>query len=918
MSEKSLRPELTRRDFLKATAMTGAVAAMGGKLFKSTTSSMFAKVDSQAADGSTIVHSYCKMCIGPACGTLVHVKNGVVTQIEGDPESLANQGKLCPRGNSNIYNLYNPYRIKSPLKRTNPEKGMDVDPGWVEISWDEAMGTVAQKLGDILKEDPRGLVFHLGFGSMADDQPMARPVFPTIFGTPNEIESNGPLCPVHFGALANLGSFTYSIDPTRANYLVVIGHSLGGDFAKASCATVLHGVSTEALQNALDRGMKMVVVNPHAGAETIRGEWVPIIPGTELPFIQAMTNVILHELKRYDEWFLRVRTNAPYLIGEDGDYVRDPATNKPLLWSTISNKPVPFDNPEVSNGRLSDPSLGAAALSGTFDVNGKLARPAFDVIMDHYKELTPEWAEALTGIPAATIRRITAELVDAAQIGSTIDINGFTFPYRPALVFSGRGAISHRGGANVMLATNVINGLIGATDVPGGLTGESFNPLPEPGIDGTVEPNARLVPQKGEWIRNAFKMPPDHLDMAEFYPHRHCTPYVAWRAITDPAKYYIDYQPKAMLLYGANPLINNIRADEAIAAFKTFPFFASISYHLDEPSQFSDIVLAESSNMERLNYYDFQGCGPIAGKRGLHAMNFKYPVVNVLYDTRDSNSILLDLANTLGINAPANGMLSGMLGLMGTPYALVPPQKYTWDKVVDAVLKSRFGDDKGIAYFKEHGAAWTGKWLPEEKTYNYFYFPDGKTRHPIYLEYLLGTGKYMKDNLTKANVTVPGWDTDKYLAFFGALPTWIPHPEHEAPKEFDLFAVNWKIATRTFGMGALDELTPVREMQQKQSRETDSILINADTARSKGIKDGDKVVVESQYGGKLEGPVMTTLLIHPKVLGFAGNFGRRGMFLGPKAREGLNYNQLLSAEDGYFDPVAGGIEITAAVKLSKV
>ena len=481
MSEKSLQPELTRRDFLKASAITGAVAVMGGQLFKSTTSSLFAKVDSQAADGSTIVHSYCKMCIGPACGTLVHVKDGVVTQIEGDPESLANQGKLCPRGNSNIYNLYNPYRIKAPLKRTNPEKGLDVDPGWVEISWDEAMGTVTQKLGDILKEDPRGLVFHLGFGSMADDQPMGRPVFPTIFGTPNEIESNGPLCPVHFGALANLGSFTYSIDPTRANYLVVIGHSLGGDFAKASCATVLHGVSTEALQNALDRGMKMVVVNPHAGAETIRGEWVPIIPGTELPFIQAMTNVILHELKRYDEWFLRVRTNAPYLIGEDGDYVRDPATNKPLLWSTISNKPVPFDDPEVSNGRLSDPSLGAAALTGTYDVNGKLARPAFDVIMDHYKELTPEWAEALTGIPAATIRRITAELVDAAQIGSTIDINGFTFPYRPALVFAGRGAISHRGGANVMLATNLINGLIGATDVPGGLTGESFKPLPRAG-----------------------------------------------------------------------------------------------------------------------------------------------------------------------------------------------------------------------------------------------------------------------------------------------------------------------------------------------------------------------------------------------------------------------------------------------------
>ena len=246
------------------------------------------------------------------------------------------------------------------------------------------------------------------------------------------------------------------------------------------------------------------------------------------------------------------------------------------------------------------------------------------------------------------------------------------------------------------------------------------------------------------------------------------------------------------------------------------------------------------------------------------------------------------------------------------------PKNIPGTEVVDAVLKSRFGDDKGIAYFKEHGAAWTNEWLPEETTYNYFYFPDGKTRHPIYLEYLLGTGKYMKDNLTQANVTVPGWDTDKYLAFFGALPTWIPHPEHEAPAEFDLFAVNWKIATRAFGMGALDELSPVREVQQKQSKETNSILINAETARSKGLKDGDKVVVESQYGGKLEGPVMTTLLIHPKVLGFPGNFGRRAMFLGPKTREGLNYNQLLSAEDGNFDPVAGGIEITAAVKLSKV
>lgn len=918
MEHKMSLPSITRRTFLKASAATAAVVAVGDTLLSGKNPGLVSSATSAHQANETLVHSYCKMCIGPACGMLVTVKDGVVTQISGDPEHPANAGKLCPRGNSNIFNLYNPYRVKAPLKRTNPDKSLDADPGWVEISWDEAMGTVTEKLAQVLKADPRGLVFHLGFGSMRDDQPMARPAFPAAFGTTNEIESNGPLCPVHFGALANLGSFTYSIDPTRTNYAVVIGHSPGGDFAKASCQVGLHGVSTEALQNALDRGMKLVMVNPHAGAETVRGEWVPIIPGTELPFILAVTHVILHELNKYDEWFLRVRTNAPYLIGADGHYVRDPQTNKPLVWSTTSDKPLPFDDPDVSNGSLSDPTLGHAALTGTYVANGTPARPAFEVIKEHYKPYTPEWAEGLSGIPAATIRRIASELVDAAQIGSTIVINGFAFPYRPALVFAGRGAIAHRGGASVMLAVNLINGLIGATDVPGGLTGESFNPLLQPGADGTVEPNARLIAQTSEWVRNPFKVPVDHLDLSEFYPHRHAMPFVAWRAITHPEKYYVDFKPQMMMLYGANPITNNVQADEVIAAFKAFPFFVSIAYHLDEPTQFADIVLAESSNMERLNYSEYQACGPIAGKRGMQGLNFKQPVVKLLYDTRDSNSILMDLANRLGIHPAINGMFNGMLRLMKTPYELQPPKQYTWEEIVDRVLKARFGSDKGIDYFQEHGSAWTAQWIPEEQTYNYFYFPDGKTRHPIYLEYLLGTQVVMRKQLADANVTVPGWDTEKYMAFFDALPTWIPHPEHEAPAEYDLFAVNWKIAARAFGMGALEELAEIREVQLMQSPEVNSILINRGTARAKGLKDGDRVIVESQYGGRQEGVILTTELLHPKALGFPGNFGRKAMLLGPKAREGLNYNQLLSAEDGNFDPVIGAIEITSAVKLTKV
>ncbi len=918
MSEKSPQQKITRRGFLKMMGMTAAVATVGNRLYRSPSQSLFSKISSHTPDGSTVFHSYCRMCTGVACGILATVKNGVLTQISGDPQHIANEGKLCPRGNSSIFNLYNPYRPKAPLKRTNPEKGLDVDPGWVEISWDEAMNTVTEKLGAILKEDPRQFIFHLGFGSMQDDMPMGRPIFPTAFGTPNSVESNGPLCPVHFGAMSMLGSFTYSIDSTRTNYLVVIGHSPGGEFAKASCATPLHGVSTEALQNALDRGMKMIVVNPHAGAETIRGEWVPIIPGMDLPFIMAMTYVILHELKQYDEWFLRVRTNAPYLLLKDGNYARDPESKKPLVWNTLKNQAVPFDDPDVSNGSLKDPSLGAAALSGNFKVNDEEVHTVFDAIREHYKQFTPEWAEKLTGIPAATIRRIATGLVDAAQIGSTININGVTFPYRPALVFASRGAIAHRGGTYVMMALNVINGLIGAVDVPGGITGESANPLPKPGVDGTVEPDLNVLPQGVEWTRKDFKVPPDHLDMQEFYPHRHCTPYIVWRSILNPEKYHIDYKAKALMILGANPITNNVNADEVIAAFKAIPFIVSISYHFDEPTQFADIVFPESANMERLGFTEMEACGPTAGKRSLRGINFRYPFINLVYNSREANSILLELANNLGLNPPVNGMLNGMERLIKTPYELEPQKKYTWEEVVDRVLMARYGADKGIQYFKEHGFAWTWQYLSEEKSYNYFYFPDGKTRYPLYNEHLFGTGLQQKERFEQYKVTPPGWDLDKYMAFYQPLPNWIPHPEHEAGAEFDLFAVNWKVATRIFGLGGMEELPQVREMQLKQSRSINSILLNTDTARAKGIKDGDKVIVESQYGGKLEGTIMTTRLLHPRALGFPGNFGKRSMHLGPKAREGNNYNQLLNADDGNFDPIVGGVEITAAVKLSKV
>jgi len=81
------------------------------------------------------IPSTCGMCLH-GCGIKVFVQDGVALKIEGDETNPDNLGKLCPKGNAGLSRLYDPARVRKPLKRTNPHKGPGVDPKWVEISWD--------------------------------------------------------------------------------------------------------------------------------------------------------------------------------------------------------------------------------------------------------------------------------------------------------------------------------------------------------------------------------------------------------------------------------------------------------------------------------------------------------------------------------------------------------------------------------------------------------------------------------------------------------------------------------------------------------------------------------------------------------------------------------------------------------------
>lgn len=891
----SLNPKITRRTFLKASAASAAIAATSDKLFTSPGSILVPTVASAAPDVVT-KHGNCAFCQQGDCQTIYKMIDGVVVKVEGDPDSPISQGKLCARGNSAIMNLYNAYRVKAPLKRTNPEKGVDIDPKWVEISWDEALNTVGEKLKACRAKNPRGLVVNESFGSK---ETKIRTPFQQASGSPNMVGSHGPTCSVHYASYLVQGGAPVSIpDLTYAEYHITQGRTCGFNFAVPP--------ASRRLSAALERGMKFINIDPRNNEEGSKGEWIPIRPGTETAFNLAMASVMMHEIKKIDEWFLKTRTNAVYLIDAAGDYVRDPDSKKPLMWNGKTNKAVPFD----------DPGYLDVVLEGNFTVNGTACQPAYQAIKTAFKQYTPEWQEPITSIPAATVRRIAQEFVDHAHIGSTIVVDGFTFPYRPVGFNNERGTADHKGGTYADLVTKTISMLVGNIEVPGGMqanTARGPNPL-KPDKDGTVTP-------AGEAMGVPWAFPPPHVDMSEFYPNKHTGPHLTIKAILDPQKYYLNYTIDVWLGAGGNSWSSMGGQDLYVNAMKKVGFIATIAYHYDAPTMLSDIVLPEHSFMERL-YASTASARPHQNISDEHNGLFMYYVrdpVPKLYNTMHCDEIYMELAmrggylfGKGGVNDLVNGTtLTGDL-------ALDLNKKYTIAEIFDRQIRA-WDPAKKATLEEVRSKGNIRYWVDKKLGYNYYYWPDNKTRHPFYFYHLKEVADAMKANLAKSGAKIPGWDDQQdYFDYFKPIPHWKPNTENVPVPGYDMWAINWKTPFYANGVGAPHENVWLEDIIANSAPYHDRIWINPKTAAAKGIKDGDTIVVESR-GGKTQGKVILTEMIHPEVVGFPGMRGTGTLQQNPIMRVGTSahFNRLIRMDDNTFDPVNGSMDVAPRVKIYK-
>jgi anaerobic selenocysteine-containing dehydrogenase len=907
--------KMSRRTFLKRSAGSLAAIALAAGTGVSINAFESAAVTTTQDEWKS---AFCGLCHYPCCATKVRVVNGVAVEVKGD-ENGPNEGRLCVRGNSVLGTLYDPYRVKKPMKRTNPEKAIDNDPGWVEISWEEALITVAKNLQGAMNYNPKSVMFAFGFGVEESHRIMP---FTTAIGGGNEFTGGGGLCPEHFNQLHLNGQMLDRADLEHMEYLVEIGRTMGSDWCATSADHSNH------YADAVERGLKHVVVNPHCNHAAQRGEWVPIMPGTDTAFGLALLNVIIHEIGVYDEWSLKVHSNGPYLIDDKvlnikgreshkGNYVFN-NDGKPLVWDEELNKAVPHDS---SKGET-------YALLGEYEIDGKKYKTAFQILVDFVKDFTPEWQEQFTTISPAKVRDIAQNLVKHAHIGSTIDIDGYTFPYRPAGILCGRGMAAHMLGISAAKAYGTVNVLLGNLDVPGGILGCSNANWYGIGPDeygvllarGTMQNQARGAD---------VVYPPTLIDMSQLFPMAHTATMLSWKAINEPQKYGFDYDIRFLLLHGNDPLCSNIISDRVIDGMKKISFVTSITPYFDLPSQFCDILLPEDSLLERTTMYRMyrneKECNDKT--RGLMGTLVRQPVVEKIYDSRQFEDIMLDLIDRVGKTSEINALLNSMplYKQVSSDYApaLTPEnhlditKKHVWRDYLEAKLKSDFGPQASFDDFKE--CSFKPYKLSMKESYNYYYIPEDKARLPIYYQRMVQNGEKMMQQYKEYNVKIPNWDLEHAYSHYSGMPVWQEKDANfETTAEYPYKVIQWKIHYGTTLVGNLYNNAYMQEVIDNFNPNIKCIQVPVAIANELGLKEGDTIRVEARYAGSVEGKVHITKLLHPKVIGIPGKFGSRTKYMMPLENTGVSFNRLLTDDERYLNPVSLAMEASPQVRITKV
>jgi anaerobic selenocysteine-containing dehydrogenase len=617
---------------------------------------------------SEVKETTCYMC-ACRCGIRVHLRDGEVRYIEGNPDHPLNQGVICAKGSSGIMKQYSPGRLTKPLRRVpGAERGTSQ---FEEISWGQAFDLLAERLRKIRAEDPKRFALFTG----RDQMQALTGLFAKQFGTPN-YAAHGGFCSVNMaaGLIYTIGGSFWEFggpDLDRAKLFVMIG-----------TAEDHHSNPLKiALSKFKRRGGRFVSINPiRTGYSAIADEWIPIKPGTDGALLLAIIHQILKQ-GLYDRDFLVQYTNAAELVVDDPER----ADHGLFRRFEIHAEEGCFD-PE--NKLWWDPEIGAVGthtpgaeprLLGSFTLDdGTRVKPGFQLLKERVEAYTPEWAAGITGIPAETIRRLAHEMGVTARdqkIELPIpwtdcwDNEHASVTGNPVAFHAMRGMAAHSNGFQTIRALGILMTILGTIDRPGGFRHKAPFPRPIPpcpkpphGPEG-VQPDTPLDgmplgwPAKPEDLFIDEAGEPVRIDKAFSWEHplavhglMHNVITNAWRG--DP------YPLDTLLLFMANMAWNSsmntvevrkMLADKDENGDYKIPFLVVCDTFASETVAFADLVLPDTTYLERHDVLSMLD-RPISEFDG-PVDSVRIPVLPPKGECKPFQEVLIELGSRLGLPA---------------------------------------------------------------------------------------------------------------------------------------------------------------------------------------------------------------------------------------------------------------------------
>jgi len=298
------------------------------------------------------------------CAKQVYIQDGRALHIRGNEYSKVHGTSSCPRQYLALQELYDPDRVRTPMIRTNAEKGRGIDPKFKPISWEEAIKLIADRLMALRErnETHRYVTLRGRYSYLSD---LLIKNFTQVLGSPNAI-THSALCAESdklgsFFTEGNWGYRQYDIKDTR--YILSFGVDPLSANRQVSYYCSQWGDTLDSAQ--------VAIVDPRFSASAAKAdEWLPVVPGQDAALGLALAHQILVEGGWHQDFVGNFKDGKNHFVS--GEEV-DPGTFKEIH----------------THGLVAWWNLA---------------------LKDH----TPEWAAELCGINAMQIRRVAAKLIDAA------------------------------------------------------------------------------------------------------------------------------------------------------------------------------------------------------------------------------------------------------------------------------------------------------------------------------------------------------------------------------------------------------------------------------------------------------------------------------------------------------------------------